>query len=1032
MLHHHKKAGAIDLLSMRFRGRFAARDALDCSWRNRIRVSRSDHSLRVDCLANPHRCGVVLICGLQANCGKFLSAPYQLRFQPNCGFRSLSSPNSIFQSQIHSMKTNEIREKYLDFFVSKGHTRVTSDVLVPKDDPSVLFTPAGMNQFKDHFLGRVKLEFTRATTCQTCLRTGDINNVGRTAYHHTFFEMLGNFSFGDYFKREAIHWAWEFLTDKKWLGIDSNRLNVTVYKDDSEAAEIWKNDIGLADKRIGWLDEDDNFWPASAPSQGPDGVCGPCSEIFYVDDAGKEVEIWNLVFTQFNRKGNPPNNLEPLPSKNIDTGMGLERIASVMQNQVTNYHIDILRPIVEAAAEICGVKYDPTSDDGRRLRRITDHIRACTFAIHENVEPDAKQEAYVVRRLLRRATLDGHQMGMHEPFLYQLVPAVVEQMSQPYPELRGTVSRVQEVIKHEESSFLSTLDDAVHRIDRLFRSMKAEHAKSIEGSESGMLYTTYGVPPELLEQMGRENEFEFDWGSFQAYMDQHGKDSGAGQKELFETGAIATVKSTVQKTDFVGYESTECSCVVKAVIESNELRDSVSLPGSELIIVLDQSPFYGESGGQIGDEGVIENDSFRFKVTDTKKASQLLLHLGTLESGTITQGEKVKAIVDKPRRQGIQRAHTATHILHYALQTHLGEHAQQRGSKVEEDVLRFDFKNNAQISAEMLEKIEDEVHSRVADSADVDISFMPLEEARKKGAMMLFGEKYPDVVRVVSIGQFSKELCGGMHLLNSSEVGSFEIDKEEAVSAGTRRIVALTGEKAKEHQQRTRDAIDQITDALECSVNQVPVATANLVASVRDMKKQLSSGKSSGEKPAPLPKVVDSESYTSIRDALREVARLLNVSQFDAPERIKALSQDRESLATQIENQSSASLIDADQLIADGQKIDDVNYIVREIPNGNPNLLRQLIDQVRSKQPSTAIMLVSIMGSDKVMLVAGMTKDLVERGYSAGNWVKEIAPVVGGGGGGKPDLAQAGGKQPEKVKDAIHAAQEFIRTCMIS
>ena len=930
------------------------------------------------------------------------------------------------------MKTNEIRQKYLDFFVSKGHTLCKSDVLVPKWDPSVLFTPAGMNQFKDHFLGRVKLEFTRATSCQTCLRTGDIDNVGRTAYHHTFFEMLGNFSFGDYFKREAISWAWEFLTEKKWLGIEPGRLNVTVYKDDNEAAEIWKNDIGIPDNRIGWLDEDDNFWPASAPSQGPDGVCGPCSEIFYLDDDGKEVEIWNLVFTQFNREGDPPDNLKPLPSKNIDTGMGLERIASVMQNQVTNYHIDILRPIVEAAAEICGRKYEPDSEDGRRLRRITDHVRACTFAIHENVEPDKQKENYVVRRLLRRATLDGHQMGLHEPFLFQLVPAVVEQMGEPYPELHGTVARVQDVIKHEESGFLSTLDDAVQRMDSLFASMKNSGTKQIQGNDSGMLYTTYGVPPELLEQMGREKGFEFDWSSFQSFMDQHGKDSGAGQKELFGSGPISTLKSTLQKTEFVGYESTESECIVKGIIEGDQLHDSFDTAGTDLVVVLDKSPFYGESGGQVGDTGVIENDQFRFIVTDTQKDSDLLLHIGKLESGNISEGSNAKASVDQTRRSGIERAHTATHILHYALQTHLGEHAQQRGSKVEDDVLRFDFKNKSQIDPDTLEKIESEVHARVSDSSDVDIAFMPLEDARKKGAMMLFGEKYPDKVRVVSIGEFSKELCGGTHLNNSSEVGLFEIDTEEAVSAGTRRIIAITGEKAKQHADKTHDAIDQITECLQCSVNQVPVATANLVARVRDLKKQVSSGKSSGDKAAPLPKPIDKEDYGMIRAALRDTARVLNVSLLDAPQRIAGLLDDQNKLEEQLEQMQSAETIDADQLIADAQSHEGVNYIVREIPNGNPNLLRQLIDQVRSKQPSTAIMLISIMGGEKVMLVAGMTKDLVEKGYSAGNWVKEVAPVVGGGGGGKPDLAQAGGKQPEKIKDALDAAEEFIRTCMIS
>ncbi|MEZ6120230.1 MAG: alanine--tRNA ligase, partial [Pirellulaceae bacterium] len=397
------------------------------------------------------------------------------------------------------MKVDELREKYLSFFETKGHSRRQSDVLVPTWDPSVLFTPAGMNQFKPHFLGKVKLDFTRATTCQKCLRTGDIDNVGRTAYHHTFFEMLGNFSFGDYFKREAINWAWEFLTDKKWLGIDPNRLTVTVYMDDDEAAEIWKKDVGLTDKRIERMGEADNFWPASAPSEGPDGVCGPCSEIFFHDDHGGSVEIWNLVFTQFNRVGDPPDNLRPLPSKNIDTGMGLERTASVLQGVETNYHIDNLLPIVQAAAEICEVSYDAKSDNGRRLRRITDHVRACVFAIHENVYPGPNKEKYVIRRLLRRAVLDGHQMGQRDPFLHQLVSAVADSMKNPYPELSETTERVANVIRQEEKMFLATIDGGLNRIGRIFETMRTEDKSIVDGHEAADLYQTYGVPAELFE-----------------------------------------------------------------------------------------------------------------------------------------------------------------------------------------------------------------------------------------------------------------------------------------------------------------------------------------------------------------------------------------------------------------------------------------------------------------------------------------------------------------------------------------------------
>ena len=436
------------------------------------------------------------------------------------------------------MKTDELREKYLEFFESKGCVRRPSDVLVPAWDPSVLFTPAGMNQFKDHFLGKVKLDFTRATTCQKCLRTGDIDNVGRTAFHHTFFEMLGNFSFGDYFKEDAIHWAWEFLTHEKWLGIEPQQLSVTVYKDDDEAYGIWREKVGVPDSRITRMDEDENFWPASAPSKGPDGVCGPCSEIYYHLEDGSEVEIWNLVFTQFNRVGEPPENLHPLPSKNIDTGMGLERTASVLQGVPTNFHTDHLFPIVMAASEVTGQKYEYESEIGRRLRRITDHARASVFAIHENVYPGPKDARYVIKRLIRRAVLDGYQMNLREPFLYKLVEAVVDASKHPYPELKQTTKRVREVIEAEEKAFFATIDGGMKRIDQLFTQMREESAVMVPGEAVAELNATYGVPPELLQTLSAEENFTFDWHGYRKAMDQHAIDSGAGQRELFQTGPL--------------------------------------------------------------------------------------------------------------------------------------------------------------------------------------------------------------------------------------------------------------------------------------------------------------------------------------------------------------------------------------------------------------------------------------------------------------------------------------------------------------
>ena len=645
------------------------------------------------------------------------------------------------------MNTNELREKYLEFFQSKGHTRCASDVLVPTWDPSVLFTPAGMNQFKDHFLGKVKLEFTKAATCQKCLRTGDIDNVGRTAYHHTFFEMLGNFSFGDYFKKDAIHWAWEFLTEKKWLGIDPNRLTVTVYLDDDEAFGIWENEIGLPAGRITRMDEYENFWPAGAPSDGPDGVCGPCSEIFFHPDDGKEVEIWNLVFTQFNRVGAPPDNLRPLPSKNIDTGMGLERAAAVLQCVDTNYHIDTLMPIVKAAAEVCDREYLPNSEDGRRLRRITDHMRACALSVHENVYPGPQKEKYVIRRLLRRAVLDGHQMGMRAPFLYQLVPAVVGQMKTPYPELTETVDRVQDVIKAEEQNFFGTIDAGLARIEKIFSEMETKNQTKVDGGEAAELYQTYGVPPEVFEAMAAEKKLAFDWDGFQTAMDDHGNRSGKLSHSVMDAkGPVDTIKKAQHETEFLGYDTTESDAELKFIIANEQLVDEFDSVGESesVVLVLNRSPFYGESGGQVGDTGRIRSDEFEFCVTDTKKDGNVMLHHGHLKSGRMKAGSQVKALVDSNRRDGIRRAHSATHVLHYALQKSLGTHAQQQGSKVDDDWLRFDFTNMSAVDSNQLNEITTAVLDKVKTESIIKWETVPLAEARAAGAMMLFGEKYPD------------------------------------------------------------------------------------------------------------------------------------------------------------------------------------------------------------------------------------------------------------------------------------------------
>ncbi|MDO4570228.1 MAG: alanine--tRNA ligase [Planctomycetia bacterium] len=904
------------------------------------------------------------------------------------------------------MKTNELREMYLSFFESKGCTRRPSDVLVPKWDPSVLFTPAGMNQFKDHFLGRCKLDFTRATTCQKCLRTGDIDNVGRTAYHHTFFEMLGNFSFGDYFKREAIHWAWEFLTSKSYLNLPKEALSVTVYLDDDEAYNIWHQEVGLPPEAIERKDEDENFWPASAPSEGPDGVCGPCSEIYYHTPLG-EVEIWNLVFTQFERKGNPPQNLFPLPSKNIDTGMGLERCASALQGVVTNYHIDILRPIVEAAAEVVGVPYIPDDDNGRRLRRITDHVRACTFAIHENVYPGANKEEYVVKRLLRRAVLDGRRMGMDQPFLYNIVPAVVEQMKMPYPELAETAEVVQDVMKREEANFLATVDNGLRRIEKVFHQMKMENRAKISGDEAAEMYTTYGFPPELFETLGAELNFSFDWDGYKDAMRKHGEESGAGKRiELFKTGPIEALKSEIHNSKFCGYDKTECDAVVVGIISHGNAVSHLAL-GSEsaedapIMLVLNETPFYGEMGGQIGDTGWIRSDGkmlalkdkttsnvlhlseaemrliftakdaeeghsepFEFEVVDTQNDSGLLIHLGYLRKGAIRTGQIVRASIDTERRHAIERAHSATHLLHNTLQKYLGAHAQQRGSKVMEDLLRFDFVNPGAIPPETLLAIGTEVNRRILEAQQVTGKVMPLSEARSEGAMMLFGEKYPDDVRVVTMGE-SKELCGGTHVNNIARIGAFKILAEESISAGTRRITAITGMKVLEHMAARERIIQQIATEMKTPVDELPLRIDALLKEVKQLKKALSAAtKASGP---------------AIEDLMKNI-----------------------------------------------EEREGYNLLVAEIPGG-AEALREATDQLLRKTSRLAVLLASRSDDGKVSLAAAMSRDLLSEGFDAVKWIRSISSIVKGGGGGRPDFAQAGGKDASRLAEALEAARESVR-----
>ncbi len=876
------------------------------------------------------------------------------------------------------MKTDELREKYLSFFESKGCIRRPSDVLVPKDDPTVLFTPAGMNQFKNEFLGIGKLEFTTATTCQKCLRTGDIGNVGITAYHHTFFEMLGNFSFGDYFKREAILWAWEFLTDKKWLGLPADRLTVSIYKGqqgfDQEALNFWKDDIGLSPDRIACLEEDQNFWPASAPSEGPDGVCGPCSEIFYhPPGTDKDVEIWNLVFTQFNRVGPPPNNLRPLPSRNIDTGMGLERIAAVMQGVLSNFENDVLKPLCQAAGAVVGVEYQFDAASGRPLRRIADHIRAVTFCVHEGVMPDKEKQNYVVRQLLRRALLEGYLLGRKDPFLHQLVPAVVDVMRGPYPELCETVESVQNSIREEEEQFLGTIERGLSRFDK-FADAARGAGNRISGDDAFTLHTEDGFLIELTEAIAVDRGLRVDLPRFQERMEEHEEISRGGRTiSVMAAGPLDMIRKNQGDTKFLGYDALTAKAKVVGLIVQKEsvarVPDGFSGPVG---VILDQTPCYGESGGQVGDTGWLKSPSVEAEIRDTQKHQQtLFVHDVRIRRGTLAVGDQITVTVDADRRAGIRRAHSATHILHHALHRTVGENATQRGSRVEQDALRFDFAHKRALTPEELRQVEDILNECIAAGATVTTELLPIEAARRKGAMALFGEKYPDEVRVVSMGDFSVELCGGTHLANTGQVGLCRIISEEPVAKGVRRVTAITGPRALQKGRETDQLVSQLQRLLKAT------QPADLISKVESLQSEL-------------------------RGLQKEIADL----------------------------RSASVSGEIDELVGTAQSIGGVKVVAQRLTGVTRDDLRDYVDQLREKHSPIAIVLGAEIDG-KVSLIAAVSKQLVkDRKLHAGNAVKAAATVAGGGGGGRPDMAEAGARLVEKLDEAIAAGAQFYKSLL--
>lgn len=873
------------------------------------------------------------------------------------------------------MKTDEIREKYLSFFETKGCVRRPSDVLVPRDDPTVLFTPAGMNQFKNEFMGIGKSDFSKATTCQKCLRTGDIGNVGVTAYHHTFFEMLGNFSFGDYFKREAIHWAWEFLTDAKWLGLQKDRLTVSVYQGqhgfDEEAFNIWKDEIGLSADRIACLEEDENYWPASAPSEGPDGVCGPCSEIFYHPPGfDGDVEIWNLVFTQFNRVGNPPNNLRPLPARNIDTGMGLERTAAALQGVVSNFDNDVFKPLCIAAADVVGVEYDFDAPQGRPLRRIADHVRAISFCIHEGVIPDTEKENYIVRQLLRRALLEGYLLGKRDPFLYQIVPAVVDVMKSAYPDIVETVDSVQNSIREEEDQFLGTIERGLSRFDAYAKSAKSDDGV-IRGEDVFTLHTEDGFLVELTEAIAEDRGLKLDRQRYDELTREHAKVS-RGDKEfsVMAAGPLDLIRKEHGDTEFLGYDvTTSDASVVGLIVDKSSVQSVPEGTRGPIGIVLDRTPFYGESGGQVGDTGRLYGDGLNVEITDCQKHNQTLFVLeGRLQTGRLAVGDNVTAEVTGDRRSAIRRAHSATHILHHALHQTIGDKATQRGSKVEGDALRFDFAHKQAMTNDEVRQVEDIINTLIASGTDVTTELLPTEEARTRGAMALFGEKYPDEVRVVTMGDFSVELCGGTHVTNTGQIGLCRITSEEPVAKGVRRITALTGSRAL---QKGREADE-------------------LILQLQQMLKANQPG--------------------------------------DLPNRVVGLQEQLKSLRSQLAELSSASVTDSlESLVSAADEVDGVKIVAQEIDNASRDSLRDYVDQLRDKHSPIAVLLAAQI-EGKVALIAAVSKPLVkEKGLNAGSAVKAAAQAAGGGGGGRPDLAEAGARDPGKIADALKAGVAVYR-----
>ncbi len=860
------------------------------------------------------------------------------------------------------MTSNELRQAFLDFFRDNGHEVVASSPLVPGNDPTLLFTNAGMVQFKDVFLGTEKRNYVRAATSQRCVRAGgkhnDLENVGYTSRHHTFFEMLGNFSFGDYFKREAIQYAWEFLTET--LGLPPERLWVTVFRDDDEAADVWLNEIKVDPERFSRMGEKDNFW-----AMGDTGPCGPCSEIFFDhgpeveggppgspdEDGDRYVEIWNLVFMQFNRSAD--GEMTPLPKPSVDTGMGLERMAAVMQHVHSNYQIDLFRKLIEATANTLGVDNDGSSS----LNVIADHIRACAFLIVDGVLPGNEGRGYVLRRIIRRAIRHGKKLGSHDLFFYKLVPALAIEMGDAYPELVNAKAHVQKVLKKEEQRFAETLDQGMEILEDAIAGLKG---KEIPGDIVFKLYDTYGFPVDLTADIARERGLKVDEKGFEEAMEGQRDRARAASKFGVQMGA--GIETDIE-TGFSGYEGTDESSEIVALFADGKAVKQLMV-GEDGAVILSSTPFYAESGGQIGDTGVLSAGDHSFTVSDTQKSGKANVHYGSVQAGEIRVGDKVTAHVDADRRQAIRLNHSATHLMHAALRKVLGDHVQQKGSLVAPDRLRFDFAHYEPVTREQLAEIENLVNDEIRKNVSADTRLMSYDDAVGSGAIALFGEKYDDEVRVLNFGDFSIELCGGTHVNRTGDIGVFKITHEGGIASGVRRIEAVTGEGALEWIDANEKSLDDVAAMLKSQRDQAPAKIEQLLKRNKELEKELAAAKQA----------------------------LVTGS---APDRTEDL-----------------------------KEIDGIKVLATRIDGADAKTLRDAVDRYKDKLQSAVVVLGSV-DNGVVRLAAGVTKNNTDR-IKAGDLIKPVAEQVGGKGGGRPDFAQAGGNNPEALDEALGSVSRWV------